>query len=83
MDILALRTIRIHRWKWNRNKAMKLAQQYVEIVQNKYPMGPENLSTYFVLPTFEHVTRYQPIVVFNPTEGSWELSTTSLFEHLN
>ena len=79
MDVYALRTIRIHRWKWNQNKAIKFAQKYLDLIQAKYPMGVNNPTTFFVLPTFEHVTRHQPIVVFNPTEGIWELSTNTLF----
>jgi hypothetical protein len=80
MDFDALRTIRIHRWKWSRTKAQKFAQTYIDLISAKYPMGPEEETTYYVLPTFEHVTKFQPIVKFNPTEGAWELATTTLFE---
>ena len=79
MDLDALRTIRIHRWKWNRSKAVKFVQTYLDIIQKKYPQGVENDTTYFVLPTFEHVTKYQPIIKFNPIEGIWELSNTTKF----
>jgi hypothetical protein len=58
---------------------MKLAQSFLDKIQAKYPEGLDN-TTYFVLPTFEHVTRCQPIAVFNPLEGIWELSNTTLFE---
>jgi len=75
----ALKTIRIHNWKMSKTKAVKLAQKYLDLIQSKYPMGPDNDTTFFVVPGFEHVTRLQPIVTFNPTEGAWELSTTDLF----
>lgn len=78
MDFDALRSIRIHHWKWNRNKAIKYAQNYINIVQKKYPEGINN-NTYFVLPGFEHVTKYQPIIVFNNADAIWELTTTTQF----
>jgi hypothetical protein len=79
MDIDALKTIRIHNWKMPRTKAIKLAQKYLEVIQFSYPTGVEDETTYFVIPGFEHVTRFQPIVVYNLTEGIWEVSTTNLF----
>lgn len=76
MNIDAIKTIRVHNWKMPRNKAVKLAQGYLDILQKNYPLGLDKPSSYFVLPGFEHVTRMQPIAVYSPTEGLWELSTT-------
>jgi hypothetical protein len=77
----AIKTIRIHNWKWSRTKAVKYAQKYLDLVSNRYPNGlPENTKEeYFVLPGFDHVTKNQPIMVFSPTQLIWELTSTSLF----
>jgi len=79
MNLDAIKTIRIHNYKWNKVKATKFANNFINIISKKYPAGLDS-NVYFVLPGFEHVTKHQPIVEFNPVEGIWELSTTDLFK---
>ena len=79
MSLDAIKTIRIHRWKWSKNKAERFAKAYIAIIQNTYPTGIEGSETYFVIPTFEHVTKHQPVIAYNPTQGEWELQTRDLF----
>lgn len=77
----AVKTIRIHNWKWSRTKAEKFAKKYVGIISRAYPIGIEgsDTETYFVMPGFEHVTKHQPVVAYNPTQGEWEVQTRDLF----
>jgi hypothetical protein len=77
----AIRTVKIHNWKWTRYKIEKFLKNILKLVQNKYPEGLTN-GTYFVVPGFEHVTKAQPIIRFNPAEGMWEISTINLFENI-
>lgn len=81
MEALAIHTIRALNWKWSKTRAEKLVRKYTTLLTKKYPNGlPENSNLeYFVLPNYEHVTRNQPILVFNPIEAYWELTTTTLF----
>lgn len=79
MDVDAIKTIRIHNWKWPRTKAEKFAKSYLGLIQGAYPTGIEGSETYFVLPGFEHVTKHQPVVAYNPSQGEWELQTRNLF----
>jgi len=79
MDIFAVRTVRIHNWKWPKLKAEKLLKHYVDIIGKKYPTGIEESNQYFVVPGFEHVTKDQPIISYNPAEACWEVSTTTQF----
>ena len=79
MNIEALKTIRVHNWKWSRAKAMEFAQKYIDLISAKYPVGLDvSNETYFVIPGFEHVTNNQPVVAYS-TGGEWELSTADLF----
>ena len=77
----AINTIRVHKWKMTKRQAEKFAQNYVDIIQNAYPIGIEDTDneTYFVLPGFEHVTKHQPVVAYHPTQGMWELQTRDKF----
>ena len=80
MDTLGIKTIRIHNFRWSKSKAVKFAQKFIDIIAKKYPMGIEEdieNKQYFVIPGFEHVTKHQPIVRYNPAEGAWELSSTN------
>jgi hypothetical protein len=85
MNFEAIKTIRIHNWSWSRIKAIKFADSFINLISNKYPLGIEDIKnqTYFVVPGFEHVTKNQPIIKFNPAEGAWELSVTNLLSDLN
>jgi len=79
MDTYALKTIRVHNWKWSRAKAIKFVQHYIDLISAKYPLGIEDSKNenYFVLPGFEHVTKNQPILAYK-VDG-WELTTANLF----
>jgi len=76
----AIKTVKIHNWKWTKGKIEKFLKLHLKLVQDKYPEGLPN-STYFVVPGFEHVTKNQPVVKFSPAEGIWVISTLTLFEN--
>jgi len=79
MDVRAVRTVRIHNWKWPRTKAEKLLIKYKDLITKKYPQGIEETNQYFTVPGYEHVTKDQPIIFYNHTEGSWEISVANQF----
>jgi hypothetical protein len=77
----AIKTVRIQNWKWTKQKAVKFLEQYKNIISKKYPDGLES-EIYFVPPGYEHVTRDQPIIRYNPAEGNWEITTKDLFKQV-
>ena len=80
MDQQAIRTIRIHNFKKSMEEAIQMAEGFLALIESKYPLGIENPDvTYFVMPGYEHVTKYQPIAIFTGIEGKWQLSNTTLF----
>lgn len=84
MSVDAIKTIKIHNWKWSEAKCRSHAQKFIDLIQAKYPVGIEDTDneTYFVLPGMEHVTKKQPVVSYNPSAGEWELQTRDLFVEL-
>jgi len=78
MDLTALKTIKQKNPKWSIAQCKKHAQKVINIITNKYPEGCE--AQYFVLPGFEHVTKNQPIISFNLSEGSWGLDNQTKFK---
>jgi hypothetical protein len=83
MSLLAIRTIRIQNFDFDREDARQSAKEFIDLITAKYPSGLEdetiNEKSYFVMPGYEHVTRHQPIAGYNSKEASWELYTTDLF----
>lgn len=79
MNIEALKTISNSNKKWNLSKCKNYADKYIQIISKKYPKGLQE-SEYFILPKYEHVTRNQPIIIFNQIEGMWELQTITKFK---
>jgi|TARA_B110000902_G_C14092744_1_gene507523 hypothetical protein len=78
MDELALKTIISYNKRWRARKATIFVNKYIKLISEKYPKG---LKDYFVVPGFEHVTRNQPIIVFNSTEDIWELRSNTLYNY--
>lgn len=78
MDELALKTIISYNKRWRARKATIFVNKYIKLISEKYPEG---LKDYFVVPGFEHVTRNQPIIVFNSTEDIWELRSNTLYNY--
>tara|TARA_R110001606_G_scaffold280757_1_gene429522 strand:- start:231 stop:476 length:246 start_codon:yes stop_codon:yes gene_type:complete len=78
MDELALKTIINYNKRWRARKATIFVNKYIKLISQKYPEG---LKDYFVVPGFEHVTRNQPIIVFNTTEDIWELRSNTLYNY--
>lgn len=78
MNFEALKSIRNNNLKWSITKCKQFSETFIDIITKKYPIGIDD-STYFVIPGYEHVTKNQPIIAFNPSEGSWELETTTKF----
>jgi|SaaInlV_125m_DNA_1040241.scaffolds.fasta_scaffold00121_25 hypothetical protein len=78
MDELALKTIINYNKRWRSRKATIFVNKYIKLISQKYPEG---LKDYFVVPGFEHVTRNQPIIVFNNTEDIWELRSNTLYNY--
>ena len=84
MSLLAIRTIRIHNFSKSRSQAREIGETFVTLIGRKYPNGPDtDKEIYFVLPGYEHVTKYQPVAVFNKLDNSWELSTINTFKQPN
>lgn len=81
MDIAAIQTIRNYNRRWGKRAAEKFASKFINLINKKYPEGPDK-NTYYVIPGFEQVTRDQPIVQFNETDGIWVLSSFTLFTHI-
>ena len=80
MSLHALKTIRVHNWKWKRRQCVSFVQKYINILNGAYPDGLEGKNMeYYIIPGYEHVTKNQPILVFNSLEKEWKLSTTNLF----
>ena len=77
MDQTALEVIRKHS-RLSKTKVKKQAQAFIDLISKKYPEGDEN-STYFVMPGFKHVTKNQPIISFDQTEGQWILDINTKF----
>lgn len=78
MDFQLFQSIKSRHFKWNRIQCFNFANKFVKIIANKYPAGvPEN--TYFVIPGYETMTKFQPIVVFDNIEQSFKLSMNTTF----
>jgi len=81
MDLNAIRTIRIHNFKASRTACVKKAKAFLDLLTKHKPKGFTEVGTeqYYVMPGFEHVTKFQPVAVYSDTEGEWQLSCTTLF----
>ena len=78
-SVRALKTIKVHNWGFSRLECIDLANRYMDFIRNKYPLGIEP-NNYFVIPGYEHVTKNQPIIIYNGVEGEYKLSTANLFK---
>ena len=84
MSLLAIRTIRIQNYSITRSKARDAGSNFIKIINSRYPNGVDSdKETYFVMPGYEHVTKYQPVATFNNSDNSWELSTINKFKRPN
>jgi hypothetical protein len=85
MDAEALRTIKVQNWKYSIAQVKRAASEFLKLLSTKYPLGLEDVvnATFFVMPGYEHVTKNQPIAVFNGSQGEWELSTSTQFVEPN
>jgi hypothetical protein len=78
MDLQLFQSIKSKHYKWNRIQCFRFADRFVRIISSKYPKGiPE--SEYFVLPGYESMTRFQPIVIFDPLTATFILSSNTVF----
>jgi len=78
MDFQLFKSIKSQHYKWNRNQCFSFANKFVNIISKKYPNGVPN-NTYFVIPGCEHMTKFQPIVVFDEVEQRFIVKTDTLF----
>lgn len=79
MDVQAIRTVQIHKFRATKEEAIEELTKALDLVSSKYPKGLPS-DTYFVVPKYEHVTKNQPVIKFNPSEGLWEVKTINKFE---
>lgn len=79
MNLDALKTIKRQNSKWTIAKCKKHAQSVINMISKEFPDGIDT-EHYFVVPGFEHVTKDQPIITFDPTEGQWELNINTKFK---
>jgi hypothetical protein len=79
MDPLAIRTVQLRSLRCTKEQATAELTKHLDLISNKYPEGLPS-DTYFVIPGFEHVTKNQPIIKFNPAEGVWEVKSINKFE---
>lgn len=80
MDFILFKSIKSQHYKWNRIQCLAFANRHLDTIKKKYPDGnilPPN--TYFVLPGYEHMTKFQPIIVFDSIENIFILSTNTVF----
>ena len=85
MDGAAIQTIRNYNRRWGKRAAERFASRFINLINKKYPDGYDSEAkgrVYYVIPGFEQVTRDQPIVEFNETDGIWKLSAFTLFTHI-
>lgn len=76
----AIRTIRGLNWKFTKVRAQKHVNKFLSLIQKRYPEGDKIFPTaYFVMPGYEHVTRNQPIAIYNENTAAWEISVINLF----
>jgi len=84
MSYKAIKTIRDYNLKLTISECKKIAGGFVNLINKKHPagldVGVDNV--YFALPGFEHVTKNQPVVTFDPTEGMWILDTNTKFKNI-
>jgi len=78
MDFQLFKSIKSQHYKWNRTQCFNFANKIVNIVSRKYPAGIKE-NEYFVLPGYEHMTKFQPIIVFDKIENRFILSTNTVF----
>ena len=79
MNQVALKTIKSKNSKWTTAKCKKYANSVISMISKKFPEGTEG-DQYFVVPGFLHVTKNQPIILFNPTNGEWDLEINTKFK---
>lgn len=78
MNYEIFKVIKSKHYKWNRIQCQNFVNKYIDKLQLLLPRGiPEN--QYFVVPGYEHVTRFQPIIIFNASSKLYELSSTTKF----
>lgn len=78
MDFNLFKSIKARHYKWNRIQCFNFANKFVKIIANKYPEGIP-ATEYFVIPGYEDVTKFQPIVVFDTIEQAFMLTSNTLF----
>jgi hypothetical protein len=78
MDQELFLAIKSRHYKWNRIQCFNFANKFLKIIAKKYPEGiPQN--QYFVIPGYEDMTKFQPIVMFDIIEQAFILTSSTLF----
>jgi hypothetical protein len=78
MDYSLFQAIKSRHYKWNRIQCFNFANKYVKIIARKFPEGiPDN--QYFVIPGYEDMTKFQPIVIFDTIEQAFILTSNTVF----
>jgi hypothetical protein len=78
MDYEILRVIKAKHSKWNRIQCQHHVNKYIKLLTKNMPNGlPEG--QYFVIPGYEDVPRFQPILVFNHESKEFELTSNTKF----
>jgi len=78
IDYQLFKSIKSRHYRWNRIQCFNFANKYVNIISKKYPNGIEE-NQYFVIPGYEDMTKFQPIVVFDNIQNKFVLTTNTMF----
>lgn len=78
MEYEIFRSIKLVHPKWNKVQCMKFIEKHLNLCIHNLKEGlPDN--QYIVLPGFESVTRFQPIIIYNSKDSIFEVITTTKF----
>lgn len=78
MEYEVFKTIKSKHFRWNRIQCQSFVDKFIDKLSKWIPDGiPEN--QYIVLPGYEHITRYQPIIVYNQEAKIYQLTNDTKF----
>ena len=78
MDYSLFQAIKSRHYKWNRIQCFNFANKFLKIIAKAHPEGiPEN--QYYVIPGYEDMTKFQPIIAFDIIEQAYILTSNTVF----
>ena len=78
MEYEVFKAIKSLHYRWNRIQCQSFVDRFISKLIKWIPNGiPEN--QYIVLPGYEHITRFQPIIIYNQEAKIYQLSSDTKF----